>query len=103
MEKGPEVTLTDGKLTVNEGEYTVDTVTAFYVGDKTVANPTWTNLVKAAANVEGSPYGTTGYKALNGMEAITAEEFTVAGNYVLRVSYRTSTGENLMMIVEMTV
>jgi hypothetical protein len=103
LEQGPEVSLVDGKLDVKAGVYTIDTITAFYVGDKTVANPTFENLKKAAANIEGSPYGETGYKAMVDMDVIASETLTVPGNYVLRVSYKTAAGESMMMIVELTV
>ena len=63
LETGPAVALENGKLAVDtrDNMYSVDVVTVFYVGDQTVGNPVWNNCVKAAANIEGSPYGTTGY------------------------------------------
>ena len=105
LEMGPVVGLSDeGKLTVDTRDtYSIDTITVFYVGDKVVSNPTYSNLQKAAANIEGSPYGTTGYKAMRDMESITNEALTFPGTYVLRVSYETADGTEYMMIVELTV
>ena len=37
------------------------------------------------------------------MEAITNETLTVAGNYILRVSYKDAAGATYMMVVEITV
>ena len=104
LEMGPVVSLVDGKLDVDtRGMYTVDTMTIFYIGDKTVNNPNeWNNCVKAAADIEGSPYGATGYTMLQSMEAIEAEELSVAGKYLMRVNYKRD-GQSFMMIAEIVV
>ena len=103
LEMGPVISVKNGKLAVDDrGMYTIDQMTVFYVGDKTVANPTWANCEKAAANIAGSPYGAIGYKAMSDMETITAEALTVPGNYILRVGY-VRNGESFVMIAELTV
>ena len=103
LEKGPVVEVEDGKFSIDtRGVYSIDQMTVFYIGDKAVANPTWDNCVRAAANIEGSPYGATGYTALMGMDAITAAEITTPGNYLLRVNFKRD-GVSYMMIVELTV
>ena len=104
LEKGPVVEVVDGKINVDtRNEYTLNMITVFYVGDKTLTNPNeWNNLVKASANIEGSPYGATGYKMLQNAEAIANEEITVSGNYILRVSYNTGAGDTYYMTVEYT-
>ena len=67
-----------------------------------MSNPIWNNCVKAAANIEGSPYREKGYKAFDG-ESVAGEKLTASGNYILRVSYKDSEGNSFMMIVELTV
>ena len=105
LEMGPVVQLgNDGTLDVKLRGYTIDELNIFYVGDNVVANPNdWNNCVKAAANIEGSPYGERGYKQMRNMETITNEALTTPGTYILRVSYKDADGVSHMMIVEITV
>ena len=103
LEMGPVVAVKDGKFEIDTRDmYTVEMMTVFYIGDKTLNNPNdWNSAAKAAANIEGSPYGETGYKMLMSMDAIEAEEITTAGKYILRVNYKRD-GESFMMIAEIT-
>ena len=103
LEMGPVVAVKDGKFEIDTRDmYTVEMMTVFYIGDKTLNNPNdWNSAAKAAAGIEGSPYGETGYKMLMSMSEIEAEEITTAGKYILRVNYKRD-GESFMMIAEIT-
>jgi hypothetical protein len=104
VKMGPTVSVDHGKLTIDiEAGYTIDLVTLFYIGEQELDDPTWNNCVKAAANVEGSPYGTTGYKMFYHATSANKATLTIEGNYVLRISYKTADGNAYMTVVEITV
>ena len=89
----PEITVENGKISIDDKGFTLSTLTVFYIGEKDVADlntwqyASWDKAAAASKNVAGSPYGSDGYKCFTDISAISNIKLTTEGNYILRLRY----------------